>query len=148
MTLRAVVIGSGFAAEGHVIALRDAGVEVVALCGRTPSAVQARAEQLGIGAVRLDWRTALDELRPDIVSIATPSDTHRSMAEYAAALGCHVVCEKPLAPTAGDARAMLAAVEQAGVRHAYAATARYSPAAIHAALLVAQGLIGTLLYFF
>jgi predicted dehydrogenase len=143
MTLRAVVIGTGFAGEGHVIALRDAGVEVVALCGRTPSAAQARARQLGVDDLRLDWRRALDELRPDIVTIATPGHTHRPMAEYAAALGCHVVCEKPLAPTAGDARAALAAVERAGVRHAYAATARYSPAAMHAASLVARGLIGT-----
>ena len=35
MSLKAVVIGTGYAAEGHTVALRDAGVDVIALCGRT-----------------------------------------------------------------------------------------------------------------
>jgi predicted dehydrogenase len=140
--LRAVVIGAGWAGEGHATALRDAGVEVVALCGRSAEPTRARAAQLGISEVRLDWRGALEELRPDIVSIATPGDVHRVIAEHAAALGCHIVCEKPLAVTAVDARAMLTAAEQAGVQHAYAATACYSPAVRHATALVAQGVIG------
>ena len=54
MALRAVVIGAGWASEGHTVALRDAGVEVVALCGRTPEPTRQRAAQLGIADVRLD----------------------------------------------------------------------------------------------
>ena len=37
--LRAVVVGAGFAGEGHTIALRENGVAVEAICARTPSAV-------------------------------------------------------------------------------------------------------------
>ena len=48
MPLRAVVIGTGWASEGHTVALRDAGVEVIALCGRTPEPAQQRAAKLGI----------------------------------------------------------------------------------------------------
>ncbi len=43
MTMRAVVIGAGWAGEGHIIGLRDAGVEVVALFGRTPEPTYQRA---------------------------------------------------------------------------------------------------------
>src|SRR5690349_17950750 len=132
MTLRAVVIGAGWAGEGHTLGLRDAGVEVVALCGRTPEPAHARAQQLEIANVRFDWRDALEEFRPDIVTIATPGDAHCAIAEHAAALGCHIVCEKPLSITATDARAMQRAVEQAGVQHAYAATGCYAPAVLHA----------------
>jgi predicted dehydrogenase len=142
MTLRAVIIGAGWAGEGHTIGLRDAGVTVMAICGRTPEPAYARAHQLAIANVRFDWRAALEEFRPDIVSIATPGDMHRVIAEHAAMLGCHIVCEKPLATTAADARAMLAAVEQAGVQHAYAATGCYAPAILHAEALVTQGVIG------
>ena len=114
MTLHAVVIGAGWAGEGHTIALREAGVEVVALCGRTPEPTYQQAAQLGIPTVRFDWRAALTELRPEIVTIATPADTHRAIAEFAAGLGCHVVCEKTLATNRADAQAMRQAVEGAG----------------------------------
>lgn len=73
MTLKAVVIGAGWAGEGHTVALRAAGVDVVALCGRTPDAAHAMAGKLQIDDVRFDWRQALEQLRPDIVSIATPA---------------------------------------------------------------------------
>lgn len=144
MTLRAVVIGTGWAGEGHTYALRDAGVEVVAICGRTPEPARARAAQLGIADVRFDWRTALSELRPDIVTIATPADMHRETAIHALALGCHVMCEKPLALHAADARIMLDAAVQGGTRHAYGPTGRYAPAVIYARELVAQGVIGAI----
>ena len=74
--MRAVVIGAGWAGEGHIIGLRDAGVEVVALFGRTPEPTYQRAAQLGITDVGFDWRAGLEELRPEIVSIATPADSH------------------------------------------------------------------------
>ena len=119
MTMRAVVIGAGWAGEGHVIGLRDAGVEVVALFGRTPEPAFQRAAQLAITDVGFDWRAELKELRPDIVSIATPADSHRAIAEFAAELGCHMVCEKPLATNAADALAMRQGVEEAGLKLYY-----------------------------
>jgi predicted dehydrogenase len=142
MTIRAVVIGAGWAGEGHIIGLRDAGVEVVALFGRTPEPAFQRAAQLGITDVGFDWRAGLKELRPEIVSIATPADSHRAIAEFAAELGCHIVCEKPLATNAADALAMRQAVEEAGLKQAYAATGRYAPAIQQTRQLLADGVIG------
>jgi hypothetical protein len=113
MTVRAIVIGTGWAGEGHVRGLRDAGVEVVALCGRTPEPAHALAVREGVPEVRFDWRQALAEFRPDLVSIATTAGPHRDIAVAAAAAGCYVVCEKPLAPTAQEVREMLAAEDGA-----------------------------------
>ena len=142
MALRAIVIGAGWAGEGHTQALRSAGVEVVALCGRTPEPARAMAQKLGVEDVRFDWRQALAELQPDIVSIATPAIAHAEIAAFAAARSCHIACEKPLGLNAAEAQAMWHAVEQAGVKHAYAATSRYAPAAVYARTLLADGLIG------
>ena len=114
MTLRAIVVGTGWAGEGHSKALRQAGVDVVAICGRTPEPAIAVAKKLGISEVRFDWRQALTSLQPDIVSIATPANVHCEIAQVAAKLGCHILCEKPLALNATQARQMLQAVEQAG----------------------------------
>jgi predicted dehydrogenase len=142
MSLRAVVIGAGWAGEGHTTALRAAGVEVVAMCGRTPEPAHAMAEKLGVEEVRFDWRAALEEFRPDIVSIATPARPHREMAEAASELGCHVACDKPLATNAAEARAMLLAALRARVKHAYATTSRYDPVFAYTRTLLASSLIG------
>ncbi len=74
-------------------------------------------------------------------------DTGRSssrIVEYAVSLGCHVLCEKPLGRNASEARAMLEAAEGSGIKHAYGATSRYSPALIRAKVLLDEGLIGEL----
>jgi predicted dehydrogenase len=64
------------------------------------------------------------------------------MAEFAAQWGSHIICDKPLAVNAEEARAMLAAVERAGVKHAYSSNSRYAPACGYARQLLAEGLIG------
>lgn len=143
MTLRAIVIGSGWAGEGHTLALQEAGVEVVALCGRNPEAIRALAVRLGINTTCLNWRNALTEYRPDIVSIATPAAPHREIAVAAFEMGCHVVCDKPLAVTAMEAREIFAAAQRSGVKTGYGATGCYGALYIHSRNLIASGLIGT-----
>lgn len=144
MRLRALVIGAGWAGEGHTMALRSAGAEVVAACGRSDAPARTFAARLDIPEVRLDWRSAIAEFRPDIVAIATPAASHTEMAVAAAAAGCHILCDKPLAVNASGAASMLEAVEHAGVKHAYAPASCLSPAITVARDLVADGLIGTL----
>lgn len=145
MALRAIVIGTGWAAEGHAQALCAAGVAVAAICGRSQDRAEALAARLGISLVRLNWRSALSELKPDIVAIATPGAAHREMAEAAAQEGCHVFSEKPMGVDAADARAMLAAVRRAGVKHAYGATGCLEPVFLQARQLIADGTVGTLI---
>ncbi|MBT6148955.1 MAG: Gfo/Idh/MocA family oxidoreductase, partial [Gemmatimonadetes bacterium] len=87
MALRAVVVGTGFAGEGHTKALREAGVEVVAMCGRTPGPAKAMARKLGVRRVRFDWQEAFGDLKPDIVTLATPAASHREMTQVAAEMG-------------------------------------------------------------
>jgi predicted dehydrogenase len=103
------------------------------------------ADRLGIEDVRADWRSALDELAPDVVAITTPAGPHLEMAEYSARHGAHVVCEKPLGRTGSEARRMLDAVEAVGVKHAYGATSRYAPGLVRARGLIRAGAVGKLL---
>lgn len=143
--LRAIVIGAGFAGEGHTLALRHAGVDVVAICARRPAVVQRIASGLGVPEASTDWRRTLASVRPDIVSVATPASVHREIIEAAAAQGCHLYSDKPLATSAADARHLYDLVERAGVRHALAATHRYDASVAWLAELLRQGTIGTLM---
>jgi predicted dehydrogenase len=52
----------------------------------------------------------------DVVSVATPNKFHLPVTMAAFEAGCHVLCEKPMAMSAGEARQMLAAAESAGKR--------------------------------
>lgn len=140
--LRAVVVGAGFAGEGHTIALRAAGVTVEAICARTPSAVQAMADRLGVPRPSVNWRETLDDLKPDIVGVATPAGVHAEVIEAALARGCHIYSDKPLAPFAPVARRLHERACEAGVKHAYAATHRYDPSVVWLAELVRDGAIG------
>ena len=58
---------------------------------------------------------ALLEARPDGVIICTENNRHRPLVEMAASRGIHILCEKPLATTLEDARAILDACDRAGV---------------------------------
>lgn len=55
------------------------------------------------------------EEAPDFVDICTPPYAHRELIEEAAAAGCHILCEKPLATTLDDALAAQRAAQRAGV---------------------------------
>ena len=79
----------------------------------------------------------------DAVYVAAPNDAHRALVEAAAAAGVPVLCEKPMATTMADARAMVAACEAARVPYATAFDQRFHPAHQHAAALVQDGALGT-----
>jgi predicted dehydrogenase len=55
------------------------------------------------------------ETKPDGVIICTENNRHRPLVEMAASRGIHVLCEKPIATTLDDARAIVDACEKAGV---------------------------------
>jgi predicted dehydrogenase len=142
--LRGVVIGAGWAGEGHTLALRAAGVDVVALCARRPSAAAATAARLGIPEASADWRTTLATRRPDVVALATPAALRGPVIDAAAELGCHVYCDKPLATTAAEARRLYERMAATGLKHAYAATHGLEPSAVWLGELLRSGLVGAL----
>ncbi len=142
--LRAVILGAGFAGQGHALALRDCGVEIAAMTGRTRAVVEKVAGEMGIPVASTDWRATLAETRPDIVAVGTPGGTHLEMAGAALDLKCHVFLDKPQATTAAEAKQLYLRAGAAGVKTAYAASYRYQPAVLFARELVASGVIGDL----
>ena len=70
--LRVLVLGSGFAGQGHAEAFRNAGVEIIGMISRTLSVTQQVAKEMNIPYATTDWKTALTQLQPDIVAVGTP----------------------------------------------------------------------------
>lgn len=142
--LRAVVIGAGWAGEGHTKALQHCGVEVVAICARKKTVVTQVAEKLGIPQASTNWRQTLQTEKPDIIALATPATLRGEVIEAAGERKCHIFCDKPLATTAADAYHFFKLVEQAGVKHAYTATHCYDTSVAWVAELLANKTVGAL----
>lgn len=106
--LRVALLGCGFASEFHLKAWRMVpGAEVVALCDPDPGKREARAREFGIGRTFASVADLLREIETDAYDIATPHETHRAVAEQLVAAGKPVLCQKPLADTLEDARAIV-----------------------------------------
>ena len=138
----AIVVGTGFGVRVHVPALRAAGFEVRALVGRDPERTASRAARLGVPQVCTSLGEALAIPGVEAVTIASPPSTHAEIVAEVAAAGRHVLCEKPFAIDGAEARAMLAAVERAGVTHLVGHEFRWNPERILVARAIRDGAIG------
>ena len=141
-TLRVLVHGTGFAGQGHAEAFRDAGAEVVGIVGRTPSIVEQVTKDMNIPYGSTDWKQALSDLKPDIVSIGTPGGAHYEAIKNAIEHGCHVFVDKPMTADGETAVELYQLAQQKKLKTAYAASFRYMPYILHAKRLVANGAIG------
>lgn len=139
------IVGGGFMAEVHSRAARTVGARLVGIASSTPSRSDAAAERLGIeeGFASLDDLIA-DE-RIGVVHVCTPNALHAEQAERVVAAGKHVVCEKPLATSASDARRLTEAADAAGVVASVPFVYRFHPMVREARARVAAGESGRLL---
>src|SRR5256712_8570976 len=106
------IVGLGFG-RAHIPAFQAHGCEVIALGQRDEAAARAVAERYGVPRVFDRWERMLAESKPEIVVIATPPALHEAIALAALGAGCHVLCEKPLAMNAAQARSMVEAAQPA-----------------------------------
>jgi predicted dehydrogenase len=142
LAVGAVVVGTGFGCLTHVRALRAAGFEVHALVGRDPNRTAERAKRFEIPHALTSLADAVVLPGVDAVTIATPPLTHAPLALEAIAAGKHVLCEKPFARDAAEARRLLDAAEAAGVVHLLGTEFRWATGQALLARVVAEGAIG------
>lgn len=137
------IIGASFARDAYLPAFAHInGARVVALASGRMESAQAAAEPYGIAAVYDDWEKMLAEQRLDLVCIATPTVMHAPMTLAAIAKGAHVLCEKPTAMHAGEARQMLDAARKANRLHMIDHELRFNPTRMRIAELVHGGDLG------
>lgn len=118
--------------------------EIVGIADPDPARGQAMAAQFG--TTYFPAEAALLDQALDGAVVTSENVHHRRLVEAAAGAGVQaILCEKPLATTTADARAMVAACAAAGVRLATAFPCRYSPAFRRLLGQVQAGAIGKVL---
>ena len=137
------IIGASFARDAYLPALAHVpGAEVVAIASGRLSSAKAAAEAYGVAHAYDDWQAMLAAHQLDLVCIATPTVLHAPQTLAALARGAHVLCEKPTAMNAGEAKAMLDAAEAAGRLHMIDHEMRFNPNRARIAEMIAQGDLG------
>lgn len=141
--LRVGIIGTGWGVIVHAPAfgLVDE-YEVAALCSRREERLAQAMESTGITDGSTDWEAFVRRDDLDIISVAAPVELHRDITLAAIAAGKHVLCEKPAALTAKDAREMAEAAEKAGVASAICFELRWTPIRLAVWEQVLAGLLG------
>ena len=110
--IRILVVGLGNMGASHASAYhRMNGFEIVELCSRTIKSKSIPEELSGYPLFE-DFDAALEELKPDAVSINTWPNTHAEFAIRSMDAGAHVFMEKPIATNIEDARAVVAKAKE------------------------------------
>lgn len=143
--MRVGLIGAGSMGKTHAAGWNHlqklgTGAQLTGILSNDPSNAAALAQQYG-GGVYEDYDALLADV--DIVDICTPTNLHHDMTLQAARAGKHIICEKPIALTLDEGRAMIDACNDAGVRLFIAQVVRFSPDYRSARDVVANGQIGT-----
>ena len=136
------IFGCGGFAPVHIAHIRRLGANIVGVCDPNEERGHSLAQRYGIPHVFRDGEQLLGEMRPDVVHIVTPPDTHKEVSIQAMEAGCHVLVEKPMALCVKEADEMIAAARYYQTTLCVCHNALFSPAMMEAKALVAQGAIG------
>ena len=144
------LIGSGFMGKAHALAWNAVrpvfgdmpAIRLAHLADADDGLARARAGEFGFAKSSGDWRRVVSDPAVDVVSITTPNRFHLEMASTALAAGKHVWCEKPMAPSLGEAEKMLEAARASGKVAVLGYNYIQNPVIRHIARLLEEGAIG------
>lgn len=145
------MLGYAFMGKAHSNAFRKipymmyppaAIPRLVGIAGRNQAGVTEAAKRYGYENAYTDWREMLENDAIQVFDNGGPNFAHAEPTIAAAHAGKHVFCEKPLGRTAEEAKSMLDAVRQAGVKHMTAFNYRFVPAIRQAKNLIDSGKLG------
>jgi predicted dehydrogenase len=122
------------------------GARIVAIADDDAARGRAAADRWGVDAFSADWRDVANRDDIDLVMVHSENGRHAEHVVGVAEAGKHVFCEKPVATTVPDARAMIDAVRAAGVDGTAAFVSRFSREAARAKAIVDSGALGDILF--
>jgi len=143
--LKGVAIGAGYFSKFQYQAwTRIPEVEITALCNSNMERAQSIMKPYNIKKHYVNYKEMLLKEKPDFVDIITPPKTHFEMCAFAADLGIHIICQKPLAPTFEESKKIVDYVKNKGVRFVVHENFRFQPWHREIKKIIEQGEVGDL----
>jgi predicted dehydrogenase len=142
------MLGTGLIGMFYTMTLhrQRGGDRVHTVYSRTEERAKAFAREWGIPKATNDLAAAINDPETDVVVIGLPNHRHLEAAVMAAEAGKTVLCTKPLARNAAEAREMLEVVEKAGIFHGYLEDLVYPPKHLKAIEAIKNGALGRILW--
>ncbi len=142
--LRVGVVGASWYSDlRHLPALKShPQAEAVAVCDILRDRAEEMAKKYDIPFVSTDYLEVIEKCDLDALFVVTPDDTHHAITMAALEAGLHVMCEKPLAHTASQAREMYEKAEYMGLKHMTFFSFRWPPHHRYLKELIDDGYIG------
>lgn len=129
--LKVAVIGVGWMGQNHVRVYSGLDfVEMAAVADVRERAAQNVARRNQVKGVHGDYRRMLDEVKPDVVSVAVPTMLHREVALAAIERGIHVLIEKPIAGSVTEGAEIVRRANEKKVRLGVGHIERFNPAIV------------------
>ena len=148
--LKIGIIGCGGIANGkHMPSLAKLEqVEMTAFCDIVIERAKEAADKYGVPGAKVyeDYTQLLEDSSIDVVHVCTPNDSHAEITIAALEAGKHVMCEKPMAKTAADARKMLEAAKRTGKKLTIGYNNRFRPDSQHLYQLCREGVLGDIYF--
>lgn len=141
--IRAGIIGAGFVGPLHMEAARRLGyVDFYAIATSSLASAQQKAESYGIEFAYENYEKLLEDPTIDVVHVCAPNHLHYPVVMAAIEAGKHVICDKPLAVSAVEAREMRDAAQRARVVNAVTFNYRFNPLVQQSRAAVHKGELG------
>ena len=145
--VRYAVIGASGMGRAHMQGLRDnKNTVLTAICDVNPKMLDECRELYPDVRQYTDYRDLLASPDVDAVIIVVPDQQHREISVAALAAGKHVLCEKPLALTLEDCRAIIDAAQKSDRKFMVGQICRYTPGFVLAKQFIERGEIGELFF--
>jgi predicted dehydrogenase len=138
------IVGTGMIGAVHRRAALLAGAEVRGVAASSSQRAREIAQAWDVARAYGDIGEIIADPQVQVVHVCTPNHLHRTMAQAALEAGKHVICEKPLATTVDDARALAALAASTGLVATVPFVYRYHPVVREARARIAQGELGPL----
>ena len=144
---KVTMLGAGLIGRFYTMSLQKLpGVEVSMVCAATDDEARNFAEEFGIQRWSSSIEQAVNDPETDTVVVGLPNYLHKQAVELVVKAGKAVLCTKPLATNAQEAKEMLGMVEEAGVFHGYLEDLVYTPKTLKSLQAVRNGALGKILW--
>lgn len=141
--LKVAIIGCGKIADAHASTISMIpNADVVAACDREELMARQLCERYNIKRYFSNLDSMLEAVRPDVVHITTPPDSHFELGRICLDAGCHVYIEKPITVTSDQAEQLICLANEKKLRLTVGTDEQFSHIAIAMRELIREGYLG------